>query len=268
MKAHPLRLAAYLALSGSALVGVSAHAAGTAAGTIITNTATGSFTYGDNTSTVQSNTTSVRVDEVLDAATTSLASGPVQMGSASSVVPFRITNAGNGSEAFKVSVLSSNVGNQFAPVVSAIILDTNGNKTYDPGVDQPLISGANTAALAAGASLDAFVVVTLPQGVTDGQTAQVRLVAEAATGSGTPGTILPGKGQGGGDAVVGATTAISNSLGSLIASSISLAITKTATVVDPYGHSAVIPGSIITFQLKAVFTGSASASNAHIVDFH
>lgn len=172
----------------------------------------------------------------------------------------------NQSSCCRIAFRSSNVGNQFAPVVSAIILDTNGNKTYDPGVDQPLISGANTAALAAGASLDAFVVVTLPQGVTDGQTAQVRLVAEAATGSGTPGTILPGKGQGGGDAVVGATTAISNLLGSLIASSISLAITKTATVVDPYGHSAVIPGSIITFQLKAVFTGSASASNAHIAD--
>jgi len=264
-KTHKSLLTSLAALT-AALSAPTAQAAGTAAGTIIVNTATGTFTNGSTTSTVQSNTVSLRVDEVLDVTVASLSGSTIQVGSGSVTVPFRITNTGNGPEAFKVTAIPVNAGNQFTPVVQAIVLDTNGNRTYDPGVDQALISGATTASLGANGTLDAFVILTLPAGATDGQTAQIRLTAEAATGSGTPGTIFAAKGQGGGDAVVGATGALAGAANPLIASSISLAIAKTATIVDPYGHSEIIPGSVVTFQIVANFTGTGSASNAHITD--
>lgn len=243
-----------------------AHALGTAAGTVITNTATGSFTAGTTTSSVQSNTVSVRVDEVLDVTVVALTTSPSQLGSSAVAVPFRITNTGNGPEAFKVAVAGALPGNQFTPTVTAIVLDTNNNRTYDPGIDQPLLSGANTAALGANATLDAFAIVQLPAGVSDGQTAQLRLTAEAATGSGTPGTVFAGKGQGGGDAVVGASTALANAASPLIASSIAMTITKSATVADPYGRSQPIPGAVVTFQLAVGFTGTGSASGARVTD--
>ena len=244
----------------------SAHAAGTAAGTMIINTATGTFTNGSTTSTVQSNAVSLRVDEVLDVTVASLSAATIQVGSSSVTVPFRITNTGNGPEAFKVTAIPVNAGNQFDPVVQAIVMDTNGNRIYDPGVDQALISGANTAAIGANGTLDAFIILTLPAGASDGETAQIRLTAEAVTGSGTPGTIFAARGQGGGDAVVGASGALAGAATPLIASSISLAIAKTATVADPYGRSEIIPGSVVTFQIVASFTGTGSATNAHITD--
>lgn len=249
-----------------ALVSQPALALGTAAGTIITNTATGTFTTGTATSNVQSNTVSVRVDEVLDVTVVALGTAATQVGTTAVAVPFRITNTGNGSEAFKVTVTAALPGNQFTPTVTGLVLDTNGNRTYDPGIDQPLLAGAATPALGANATLDAFAIVTLPGGAADGQTAQLRLTAEAATGSGTPGTAFAGKGQGGGDAVVGATTALANAGSPLVASSIAMTITKSATVLDPYGTAKAIPGAIVTFQLAVAFTGSGSAGGARVTD--
>lgn len=249
-----------------AFVSHGAHALGTAAGTIITNTASGTFTNGATTSTVQSNTVSVRVDEVLDVTVVALNTGATQVGGSAVAVPFRITNTGNGPEAFRVTVAGALPGNQFTPTVTGLVLDTNNNKTYDPGIDQPLLAGANTAAMAANATLDAFAIVTLPGGASDGQTAQLRLTAEAATGSGTPGTSFAGRGQGGGDAIVGASTALANAASPLVASSIAMAITKSATVADPYGGTKIIPGAVVTFNLAVAFTGSGSASGARITD--
>lgn len=261
---HPwLAAAAVLPL---ALVSQGAHALGTAAGTLITNTASGTFTNGTTTSSVQSNTVSVRVDEVLDVTVVALNTSAAQIGGSAVAVPFRITNTGNGPEAFKVTVAGALPGNQFTPTVTGLVLDTNGNKTYDPGIDQPLLAGAATPALGANATLDAFAIVTLPAGVTDGQAAQLRLTAEAATGSGAPGTSFAGKGQGGGDAVVGASTALANAASPLVASSIAMTITKSATVLDPYGTAKIIPGAVVTFQLAVAFTGSGSASGARVTD--
>ena len=84
----------------------------------------------------------------------------------------------------------------------------------------------------------------------DTGTAMAGAPAGGTTGSGTPGTAFAGKGQGGGDAVVGATTALANGGSPLVASSIAMTITKSATVLDPYGTAKAIPGAIVTFQAR------------------
>src|SRR4051812_27961363 len=83
-----------------------AHAAGTVAGTKIDNSATATFDLpGGGTSTVTSNTVSVRVDELLDVGVASADPGDVTTspGATAQDLKFKVTNAGNGSEGFKLT---------------------------------------------------------------------------------------------------------------------------------------------------------------------
>lgn len=244
----------------------SAHASGVTAGTLIQNTASATYTSGASSGSVQSNTVTVKVDELLDVAVAGLDSAPVSAGSGNVVLSYSVTNTGNGSEAFKITADPAVAGNPFNAVVQAIAIDTNGNNTYDPGVDQVLTSGAATPAIAADGSLKLFVVVAMPASAAEGQTSQVRLTAAAVTGTGTPGTTFAGQGDAGGDAVVGASGASSAGLDAIIASLASVSLTKSASIVDPFGGSQPVPGAVITYTLVASVTGSGQAEGLHVTD--
>ena len=257
--------AAALAAAGLLFVSTPALAAGVAAGTLITNTAEATYTSGAASGSVSSNTVTVKVDELLDVAVAGAASAPVAVGTGSAVLPFNITNTGNGAEAFKLTGNPTVAGNQFDAVVQQIVLD-NGNGIYEPGIDTVLAPGGSTPALAPDATLKVFVVVTLPAGATDGQTSQLRLTAEAVTGTGTPGTSFAGAGQGGGDAVVGANGAQASGLDPMIAATASVGLVKSAVIADPYGGAHPVPGAVVTFSIVAAVTGSGNATNLHVTD--
>lgn len=265
--AHRLRPALGLvtALTIAAFPGC-ASAAGVTAGTLIQNTATATFTSGASSGTVQSNTVSVKVDELLDVAVAGLTVAPVPTGASSAVLSYSVTNTGNGSEAFKILVDPAVAGNQFNATIQTIAIDTNGNSTYDPGVDQVLANGTATPAIAADGSLRLFAVVNLPAGATDGQNSQIRLTAEAVTGIGTPGTTFAGQGAGGGDAVVGASGASASGLDAIVASLAGVALTKSAVVADPFGGTQPVPGAVITYSLVATVSGSGQADGLHVTD--
>lgn len=248
------------------LVPQSAHATGVSAGTLIQNTASATYTSGAASGSVTSNTVTLKVDELLDVAVAGLTTTPVATGATTAVLEYRITNTGNGPEAFNVIVNPSVAGNNFDAVVQSVVIDSNGNGTYEPGVDTVLASGSPTPVLAADASLKTFVIVALPAGAADGQTSQVRLTAEAVTGTGTPGTAFSGQGEGGGDAVVGASGASANGLDALIASLASVALTKSAVIVDPFGGSKPVPGAVVTYTLVASVSGSGQVDGLHITD--
>lgn len=243
-----------------------AHAAGVTAGTLIQNTASATYGTGPATTTISSNTVTIKVDELLDVAVSSLDGGAVPLASGTAILKYRVDNSGNGSEAFTITVNPAVSGNGFDAEVQTIAIDSNGNGTYEPGVDTVITNGGATAALAADGFATVFVVVTLPAGTADAATSQVRLTAQAVTGSGTPGTSFAGQGEGGGDAVVGATTANANASGSLIASAATLALTKSFAVVDPFGGSKTVPGAVVTFTIQAAATGSGTVENLHIID--
>jgi len=169
-----------------AIVPQAAQAAGVLAGTLIENTASATYSSGTASGSVSSNTVTVKVDELLDVAVAGLTTTPVTAGSTSVVLEYSITNTGNGGEAFNVTVDPAVAGNGFDAVVQTIAYDSNGNGTYDAGVDTVITNGGATSSLAADASLKVFVIVTLPAGATDGQSSQVRLTADAVTGTGTP----------------------------------------------------------------------------------
>ena len=256
------------AVGATALVAaVPAHAEGVLAGTLIENTAQASYTLGGINQTVPSNTVTIRVDEVLDVTVASLDAASVTLNSSGAVLAFSIANVGNGPEAYEIAINPAISGEDFDPVVTAIAYDSNNSGRYEDGVDTLIPTGAVTPEIAADGTLRVFVILAFPTPLPgDTDLADVRFTATSATGSGTPGTVFTGQGVGGSDAVVGATTAQDNDLGRLIAQISAVSLAKTASVRDPFGGTETVPGAIVTYQLVAAVSGSASIDNLSVTD--
>lgn len=261
----PALVASALAVSTLTITNA-ANATGVTAGTMIQNTASATYSTGSDTTTVTSNTVNLRVDELLDVAVATLDTSPRPIGSGTAILTYRVTNTGNGSESFNLTANPAVPGNAFDATVQSIFVDSNGNGVYDPGVDAAVPNGGASPAIAPDASLAVFVVVSLPGGVADNATSQVRLTAASVTGTGSPGTVFTGQGAGGGDAVVGTTTAQANSLDSLVASVAAVALSKSFTVADPFGGTQPVPGAIVTYTIRADVSGSGQVSGLHVTD--
>lgn len=259
---------AALAVGTAALiVSAPAYAAGVPAGTLIENTAEASYTLGGISQIVPSNTVTVTVDEILDVAVASLDGGNVAITSGGAVLTFTVNNAGNGPEAYEITIDPAISGDDFDPVVTAIAYDSNGNDQYDDGVDTLIPAGTATPEILADGSLKIFVIVAFDAPPpADADLAEVRLTAVAVTGSGTPGTTFAGQGVGGAAAVVGVTTAQDDDLGRLIAQLSSVSLAKSATVLDPFGGSETVPGAVVTYRLVASVSGSAAVDNLVVTD--
>ena len=244
--------------------GTPALATGTPAGTKISNTATATYTdAGGHPVTLPSNTVDINVDEVLNVKVASADPGDVaaQPAATNQVLTFTVTNTGNGTEAFRLTPINAIGGDAFDPTTTSLVIDTNNNGVYDPGVDTVYAAGTNDPVLVHDTSVRVFVLSTVPAGATDGQRGQTDLTAAAVTGTGTPGTVFAGKGDGGVDAVVGTSTALGRDKGFYIISAATVAFVKSATVLDPFGGTTSVPGSIITYTLTATVSGTGSLNN-------
>jgi uncharacterized repeat protein (TIGR01451 family) len=269
--AAAIRNGGRMGLFGLLAVGMGAspaYAAGTLAGTNIDNVATATFGDPGSETTISSNIVSLRVDELLDLSIASADPGdvPTRPGATGEVLRFTLTNAGNGSEAFGLSTVSALGGDDFDPNVTSIVLDSNGNGAYDAGVDTAYVAGSNDPVLAPDGSISVFVLSTIPAGAANAARGRVQLAAVARTGTGDPGTSFAGAGQGGGDAIVGATRAAGDASGVYAVSAATLALSKSALVADPFGGSAQVPGATITYTLRASATGSGSVPNVRVSD--
>jgi hypothetical protein len=271
-RASRLRLrhvSAAMLAAGTFCTAPPAQAARTPAGTVINNSATATYDLpGGGQDVVTSNIVSLTVDELLDVSVASADGGDVSTvpAAVNQLLTFRVTNAGNGSEAFVLSARDNAGGDDFDPATTSIVLDSNGSGVYDPGVDIVYVPGSNNPVLAPDGSIVVFVLSSIPAGAGNGQRGRVDLVAVAATGSGVPGTSFAGQGQGGGDAVVGATGADAEDDGYYAVQAASVAFVKSATVVDPFGGVTRVPGSIITYRLVATVGGAGSLANLRIAD--
>lgn len=260
---RPLACAVFGALS---LHAGTASAAGVLAGTSIQNTASATYSNGATVETVQSNEVDILVDELLNVTVGSLDAGNVTLTSSGAVLSFLISNTGNGSEAFDVTINPALSGDDFDPAVTQIAYDSNDNGTYDAGVDATIAPGGSTPAVAADGTLRVFIVTQLAGTPSDGDTADVRLMATAATGSGAPGTLFANQGQGGGDAVVGVSTAEDQDEGTLVANIGAVSLAKSAAIVDQFGGVQAIPGATVTYTLVASVNGSGSVTGLTVTD--
>jgi len=262
------KAAGFLLTSAMAVIVVTpASAKGVRAGSIVANTATATYDIGTTSTTINSNTVSMRVDEVLDVTVASRDANDagVAADAKNQVRTFTVTNAGNGPEAFNLSALAVN-GNAFNPSVTTIAIDTNGDGIYEAGTDILVANGNAGPVLEPDASYTVLVLSDIPATAADASRGEVRLSALAVTGSGDPGTVFAGKGVNGGDAVVGATRANADAKGGFIVAKATVVLTKSATVVDPFGGTRGLPGAAITYHLVAAVSGGVSVGNLHVVD--
>jgi len=260
---HCLRCA--LAVAASAYP-AAAFAAGVSAGTTIQNTASATYSNGAATETITSNEVEILVDELLNVAVASQDAGNVTLNSGGAVLSFELTNTGNGPEAFRLTPDPALAGNDFDPSVTLVAYDSNNNGVYNAGVDATITLGGLTPAIAADDSLLIFVVTGLAGSPADGDTADVRLTAVAATGSGAPGTKFAGQGAAGGDAVVGSSTASDNDDGTLIASIGAVTLVKSVVIDDQFGGHEAVPGATATYSILATVAGTGSVSSLVVSD--
>ncbi|WP_082788265.1 DUF11 domain-containing protein [Sphingorhabdus sp. M41] len=256
---------AFLALASTA-----AQSAGTIAGTDIINSAQATYDApgGGTPVTIDSNMVTIKVDELLDVTVVSSDPGDVTVapGWTGQVLTYQLTNSGNGSEAFTLSADTTKPGDEFDTSFEIAILDSNGNGVYDPGVDTIYTPGTNDPILAPDESITVFILSTIPASANDTERAEIELSAIAKTGTGTPGSIFAGQGDGGGDAVIGSSGARDAGSGFFAVQASDVTLVKSATIVDPYGGTEPVPGAVIVYQLVATTIGSSDLTNLAISD--
>lgn len=265
-----VRVTLALGTASLALLSTAAQAAGTIAGTDIVNVAQATYDAPDGGTpvTIDSNIVTIKVDELLDVTVVSSDPGDVTSapGSSAQVLTYQVTNSGNGSEAFTLSADTAKPGDEFDTSFEQVVLDTNGNGVYDPGVDTVYTPGTNDPVLAPDESITVFILSAVPAAASDTDRAEIELSALANTGSGAPGSIFAGLGDGGGDAVVGSTGADDAGSGFFVVHASDVSLVKSATIIDPFGGTEPVPGATIVYQLVATTVGTGDLANLAIRD--
>lgn len=235
-----------------------ASAAMTPAGTMISNVARIDYRLGAGQVSRASNRVDVRVGEIIDFSVTPAPACGRPAAGGIVAIGFRITNLGNGSEAFIPGRPIVTGGSNFVP--SGVIADSNGNGCYDPGIDQPILPGGKTPPLAPGQSLIVFVIGTGGNGV-----GEVILPVTSETGTGSRGTAVPGGGQGGGDAVIGDNGGVVEQPVP-VPTGLIAGLTKSQRVRAPDGSAEPRRGAVITYRIEGSFAGAGVASDVAIAD--
>jgi uncharacterized repeat protein (TIGR01451 family) len=260
---------AAVAVLASLCAPLASHAAGTAAGTNIQNTAQVSYTVGGSTVTTSSNTSSLRVAEILDAVLTiATPTVTVSPGASAEELVFTLTNTGNGSERFNITALSAGVVNDdFDPTLAspAIYFDSDNSGDFSGG-DVAYNAGVNDPILAADASVRLLVINNIPNTVVNGNRGRSQLTAAAATGTGAPGTAFPGQGDGGVDAVAGTTGGDAVLFGEYLVADVQLTAVKSQTILDQFGGARPLPGARINYQIVVTPSGTGTATSAAVND--
>ena len=243
----------------------SVWAAGTTAGTDITNTATADYFIGVTPLTATSNTTTTTVDELLNVTLVGQDAGSqvtVGPGDTSQVLTYQITNTGNGTDSYSLAATNL-VGDDFDATAIAIYLD-DGDGIFNAA--DTLLDGSNDPVMNADDVITVFIVADIPAGLFNGDIANIDLTVDSNTATGAPGTVVVGGGDGGTNAVVGAGGGTDSATESYVVSNVVVSLLKSASIVDPFGGSDPVPGATITYSIDVTVTGAGTASGVVISD--
>jgi uncharacterized repeat protein (TIGR01451 family) len=262
------------------------QAAGTAAGTSISNSAVLSYTTSTATpATATSNIASFLVDQKINLLVVEVTGSTtiVGAGQARAVTTFSVTNLGNAPQGFNLTAalaLANPAGalpfsvNNFSATGLVAYADANNNGIYDPLID----TVTSIATLAADASQKVFVVADIPTTVLNNQQSVVSLTATAtvpATMVALVATLGPdtatvdfvfadAAGVASGDL---SRDAKHSAFAAYLNSGAGLTLNKSVVnVLDPMGSATLMPGAVMTYQIVATLAGSATANNIVISD--
>jgi len=251
-----------------------AQAAGTPAGTSISNQVTLGYIEGGVPTSTSSNIATFTVAEIIDVSLLTQDTAPVTANSpdTSRVLTMLVTNIGNGSENFSLIRNNSLTGDQFDPVnaaIGGIFLENGILPGFQPNADTLYVPGSNDPVLAADASLVVYVVSDIPGSLAQGSTGLSSLsVASLTAGAAgaAPGTTLTGLGTGGVDALVGANRATATTTGSYQIGGLAVSVSKSIRLIqDPQGGSGgaaiIMPGTVLTYSVTLSVSGNGTANN-------
>lgn len=203
-------------------------AAGTPAGTIISNFATLSYkdANGNALPNINSNTVTTVVAQVAGVDVSPATSAKSVAENSWVSYTATITNMGNGTDTFALTTSALSSG-----WTAVIYGDPNGNGILDAGEMVPGNIVSTIASLPADSSKQVFVVVSVPTGALDGSSQAVTLTATSQFNTGVS------------DAGV-FTSTVSTAV---------LSMVKTASPSDPK------PGDVVTYAIKGNNTGTSTA---------
>lgn len=242
--------------------------AGTPAGTPIPNTAIVTYFAAAVPRSATSNTDILLVDERLDVSVVSndLANVSVSSPDSNAQLSFTVTNIGNGREPLEL-VVEVVAGDDFDPTNRRIYLD-DGDGVFDSDDVLYLFNG-NDPVLDPDGAVVVFIVSDIPAGLSDGGVGSLGLRATAVTagaGGNPAGTVFPGAGDNGVDALTGFSTATALAQGNYIAAQVNASLMKSQTVANPGGGTAPSPGAVVTYRLTLTVASGPALDNARITD--
>jgi len=269
---------ALLALTSLGVV-QGAYANGTGSGTTISNQATVDYSVGGvSQAQITSAAASFVVDTKIDFTVTEVSGGatPTHPGQTNVVATFSVTNTGNSTQGWVLTVANETGTTLFTHVDDLDVtnlrtfVDSNGNGTYDAGTDTAInINSLTASTTTTGVSVTVFVLADVPAGATNNQYANVRLTARATpVGSTTPIAQTAGADTAGVDVVwADAGRDNSESAADQYAVSVALTLTKTAALIsDPFNlttNPKAIPGAVMEYTI--VVTNSSTVQDATAV---
>ncbi|HEX8513426.1 MAG TPA: hypothetical protein VF688_10015, partial [Allosphingosinicella sp.] len=283
-------LASASVLAATAFAASPAFAAGTTAGTTVTNSVTLDYKVGgvDQGQITASDTFTVDRKVNLTVTETGNLATTVTPGQTAAVTVFSVTNSSNAPLDFALAASQLSGGtaahgrtDNFDVTNTKIYADTNANGSFDPGTDQET---AYLDQVLADTSRTVFIVADVPVGRATNDAAGVRLSATAAeataTGSlGATVTQTTGANSSGMDTVFADTNTGGNvardgihfAEDDYVVHAASLTATKTSRVIsDPLNGTTdpkMIPGAVIEYCIAvANAAGSAAATAVNISD--
>jgi uncharacterized repeat protein (TIGR01451 family) len=256
-----------------------AQAAGTVAGTTVTNTATVNFDVGSVAQTPVTGTATFVVDDKVNLTVTNNAGATVVPGSTDQVLAFTLQNTGNKTHGY---ALAASLGAGITMNSVRIYIDVNGDGNLNVG-DTLYSGGTNAGDLAPDATMRLLIVANTPGTATNGQTAAYNLIATTlnagtATVTANDNGIVDDKdtqqvvfadaaGSATGDIVRDGRHSAS---GLYTVSTATLSVTKTSTVVsDPFNGTTNpkrIPGAVVRYSIVVTNSGAANATNVVVRD--
>lgn len=267
-----------------------ALAAGTTAGSTITNTATINYQVGGVSQAPINDSDAFVVDRVINLTVAELGSATTTVvpGQAGAVTTFTVTNTSNAVLDFALTATQTAGGtashggtDNFDVTGVTLYRDTNGNNVYDAGTDTVV---TYLDELAADASVTVFAVASVPAGRATGDVANIRLTATGREG-GTAATQGAALTQTAGANTAAMDTVFADAAGVADAardaahsddddytvSTATLTLDKRSTVIsDPVNGTTnpkLIPGAVVEYCIAVSnAAGGAAASTVAVSD--
>jgi uncharacterized repeat protein (TIGR01451 family) len=270
---------ACLALLALSSVGAlqSAFAVGTPAGTTITNQATVDYSVGGVPQNQLNAAVPFVVDRKVDLTVTEVSGNATLTtpGQNDVIATFRVTNSGNGSQGYQLSVVQEDgtspavFGHADNLDVANLrsFVDVNNNGAYDTGDNETNISSLATDA--DGESRLVFVLADIPVGTPNNTYANVRLTAVAVATDGSTLNESPGLDDPNVEQIVFADAGrdrTESAADQYHVQSAALTVTKTLQVVsDPFNGGSnpkAIPGAVVQYRVRVTNSSTTTAATA------